>query len=563
MKKIALAVLIAPLAITLLSSVPLFASPTPTGGSADKSSAFFIDNGWPTAAQLLAASDQLYGMQKDVASVAFLTSTYLANDAADAGICQLWVAAAGACLQDSDPQAQTIACQEMDALAEQLYGDFLRLTPNLSSDPDVYSNAHVLAAIAVDEFVYKLGADGFVDVLKESFCVAHDKQEMMQIMKGMGDPGKMQGPIGASGNASPKKEANSCSGSGVAEGGIHGPDPGPEMPGDSGGGAGGFVKGIQGMVGKQMGSPNMCPVHMKPSVTNGSPQDADKEKELEEKQRREAEQKAAEEKKNAEEEKKKQEEQKKQQEQQQQQQGQQQGGESKFSCGSGSCFYENGKFVVGGGKNATGGGGWGFIGVRVAGVTIGNAGSAGFSPGGGVYVTTGVGVLWMPGPDQDFPAGGICGGLHSAIVSCLVEQMDEDSKDKEECQNEIMKHCAVAQCSQEYMSSLCDDGGSGAGAIDLTAFPNYGLINPGNEDPYTPPAGDPCKADPLGKPMTPKQKDACCEAKPDDPMCLGDGGNPLYHQGNFAKHPGISFTEGGGFLRGLLKIMSGGGTVNP
>lgn len=540
MKKIALAVLIASFVIMFLSSVPLFASPPPAGGPADKPATFFIDNKWPAAAQFLAASDQLYGMQKDVASVAFLTSTYLARDAADAGICPQWVAAAGACLQDTDPQAQTIACQEMDALAEQLYGDFLRLTPNLSSDPDVYSNAHVLAAVAVDEFVYKLGADGFVDVLKESFCVAHDKQEMMQIMKGMGDPGKMQGPIGASGNASPKGEkANTCSGSGVAEGGIHGPDPGPEMPGD----AGGIAKGIQGMVGKQMGSPTMCPVHMKPSVTNGSPQDADKEKELEEKQRREAEKKAAEEKKKREEGQK-----------QGQQEGQQQGGEGKFSCGSGSCFYKDGDFVVGGGKNAAGGGGWGFIGGKVAGITIGNAGSAGFLPGGGVYVTTGIGILWMPGPDQDFPAGGICGGMHSSIASCLVEQMGEQSEE-EECQNEIMKHCAVAQCTQEYMNSLCDDGGSGTGAVNLTAFPNYGLINPGDEDPFTPPQDDPCKADLLGKPMTPQQQKACCEAKPEDPMCTGGGGNPLYHQGGLAAQPGAFTKDRGGLMHMFIKAL--------
>jgi hypothetical protein len=83
-------------------------------------------------------------------------------------------------------------------------------------------------------------------------------------------------------------------------------------------------------------------------------------------------------------------------------------------------------------------------------------------------------------------------------------------------------------------------------------------VDPTDEGPTKPSAGDPCAADPLGKPMTQTQKQACCAAEPDDPQCLGgggDGGNPVYYQGGIANQhvatPQTSLTSTAIRARGL------------
>lgn len=206
-------------------------------------------------------------------------------------------------------------------------------------------------------------------------------------------------------------------------------------------------------------------------------------------------------------------------------------------------------------------GGTGFIGGKTDGGSVSNAGGFGVSPSGDYYVWTGVRITWMPSPESDLPIGGLCGtGMQSSIALCLVEQASEQATSAAECKNEVMKHCAMAQCPPEQMTSLCGSGGGfNAGGLNLTAFPHYGLIDPSPEaDTSGTPKGNPCQADPFGTPMTPKQKQACCAEKPFDPICIGDGGgNPLYHQDGLAAQPGSLMKGKGGLMRNVIRALFG------
>ncbi|MBT3181368.1 MAG: hypothetical protein HN337_02545 [Deltaproteobacteria bacterium] len=506
-----------------------------------KSKASNIDKEWPAIQQYLVAVSELYPKDNNAmkgAAFALASSKFVAKDAHTIGICKKWINSSSNCIDGEDPLIQKTACQNMEKHLDAMYLTLLKNGSNVSTDSEKFTNAHVLAAYVIEEFLYKLNMDGFAMLLTDGFCDALSDQAALTIGLSVGDPGKAGGPNGASGNAPSNSNGSSCSVLGDTQINPYGPDPAPmtSPSGPVGGGQEPVSPIGPNAIGHQMGGPNPCPINFTAagggkgvgdneySLSDGLkepnwddfnldiPDDRSKDNgnDLDnETGSRENDNNNS----NAND-----------------------GGSDHQNSGSGPTITK-----IDGGSSGiitweTIAGGW-VAGNGVVGMYGGhNFGSeerpfvvgwiASISGGGEYSGGGGIGGTFTTSPDADISPG-IC-NIGPTASLCLSTESAE-----EKCEKKKMEYCMVANCTEEYLNSDCG-GGDGAGALDLTQMPGYGNIDPLPEDVNpTPPDDDPCGGP---APYTGKPSKECCDEKPNNPGC----GDPTGMNTNtLISNPGI------------------------
>ncbi len=131
---------------------------------------------WPKSKNTVTDTDAI---------VALASSDLVLRDAYANSMCDKWVDDATACVVTDNASLIAVSCIAMGQDLEAIFGNFLNKAPNVSSDPKVFTNAHVLAALAVDEYLYKQEIGKKIQMQDRSSCAQLMKEEVLEVAKSM------------------------------------------------------------------------------------------------------------------------------------------------------------------------------------------------------------------------------------------------------------------------------------------------------------------------------------------------------------------------------------------